>query len=521
MEYNIIHKKIKPGIVRVAYVYPSLYEVMATSLVSHIIYFLVNESFPEVYMERFHSASLYGEEPPARSLETNSPLRDFNLIITSLHYEPNIANLVKLLYYSGIDPRRKTRRHIIIAGGPAIMANPHPYNSIIDAFIIGEAENTIPRIINTYLEYSDNKKIFLDELAKYRDIYVPEYTSGKVYRSYVENLDEAFYPIKQFQHIEKEPIYGKGLLVETSRGCRFWCRFCIEGRLFKPYRVRSFNRLKKIIEKGLDINKLNRVIFFSLTFLSSSSEKRVLEYLVDNDIKASIPSIRFETLSDDNIELLKHIGQKTLTLAPESFSNYVQLIFGKYGCIDDLIYRINTLLEEGFDLKLYIISGFKGENINDIKRNIMILRSIAENAKRYGRRVSISINPLIPKPKTVFQWIGMIDLDKAKKIINLYRRELSNLVDTRPYYVNWGFVQAAIALAGPEISDILIEWGIRGGSLGAWRRIIREKGFNTEYVFKGYSIDEELPWNNIVIGERVEELNKIEYMVLEKLLFKR
>ncbi|HDI02309.1 MAG TPA: radical SAM protein, partial [Ignisphaera sp.] len=109
MEYNTIVKKITPHILRVAYLYPSIYEAMLSSLVAHIIYFMVNEYFPEIFLERFCVKKLKGTEPPPRSIDTQSLLKDFDLIITSLHYEPDIANTIRILYAAGIDPLRKMR----------------------------------------------------------------------------------------------------------------------------------------------------------------------------------------------------------------------------------------------------------------------------------------------------------------------------------------------------------------------------------------------------------------------------
>ncbi len=518
MEFNIIYKKLRRGTVRVAFLYPSLYEVMASSLISHLIYFYVNEEFPEVYLERFHLNKLYGAEEELRSLETGSPLRDYGLIITSLHYEPNISGIVRALYYSGIDPRRGRRDQIVLAGGPAVIANPHPYSGIIDAFIIGEAENTIPRIIDLWIQHYDDREGFLEELSRFKDIYVPGYSDGKIYRSYVEDLDGAYYPIRQFQHPNREPVYGRGFLLETSRGCRFWCRFCIEGRLFKPYRVRSYGRLKKLIDEGLRINNYERVVFFSLIFLFSKHEKKLLEYMVDNGISFSVPSLRLEVVDDDTLHLIEGGGQKTLTVAPESLSYFPQRIIGKYFDLDMIMSKLKRIIEWGFNLKIYMISGFKGEGLEDIDRNINVLKSLAKHARQYNRRIAVTINPLIPKPKTPFQWIGMIELNRARSIINRYRRELPGIVDTRPLYVNWAWIQASIALGDHRLSDILVEWGIEGGSLGAWRRVLDRHGFDTSYIFRGYRFGEELPWDNIVLGEGVEDIGLVEYSVLERLL---
>ena len=111
----------------------------------------------------------------------------------------------------------------------------------------------------------------------------------------------------------------------------------------------------------------------------------------------------------------------------------------------------------------------------------------------------------------------MIDLDKAREIINYYRKMLRGLVDTRPYYVNWAWVQASISLADNTISRVLLDWALRGGDLGSWRRALRENNYSTEYVFKGYRFGEELPWDNIVLGYGVEDVLEKEYFMYEVL----
>ncbi len=518
MEYNIIKKKIRSGLIRVALVYPSIYEAMASSLSSHMIYYLVNEAYPEVYVERFVARRLYGEEPLPRSLETGTPLRFFDLIITSIHYEPSIASLIRILSAAGISPYRLKRDIPVIAGGPGVMANPHPYSEIIDAFIIGEVEESLPKVMDMFLESFRDKKAFMEKLAGLGNIYVPGMSSGRVRRTYARVLGDQYYPVKQFYDPEREPVYGHGFMLESSRGCRFWCRFCLEGRLFKPYRARSYAVMKRLIEKGLKSAWEQRVIFYSLNFLISNDERRIIEHLGENEIRYSVPSLRFEVINEDILELLRSSGQRTITIAPESFSRRIQLVFGKYDRVGDLVEKSRLILDHGYRLKLYLISGFKGEGMDDIRANIEAVRSISKYARERGLGVTVTVNPLIPKPKTMYQWIGMIKPGKARKIINYYIRELGGLVDTRPIHVGWALIQASISLGSREISKTLIHWGLLGGSLGAWRKSIGETGIDISYVFRGYEYGNKLPWDNIVIGERVEELNNIEFLIWRKYL---
>ncbi len=518
-EVNVVKKHLKRGMSRIALVYPSLYEVMASSLSVHIMYYLVNELFDEVYVERFHVRNLHGEEPLPRSLETETPLKDFELIITSIHYEPDIANLVRILYYGSLDPRRSKRKVPIIAGGPPIIANPKPYSDIVDVMVIGEIESTLPRIIDTWLSNRGDKERFLEEVSSLKYTYVPGYDDDKtIYKDWVRDLDNTFYPIRQFRKPSYRQVFENGFLLETSRGCRYWCRFCLEGHIFNPYRFRKLATLKKLVEKGLNVNNVDRVIVYSLIYPSSSDERALLEYLISNGIEASIPSLRIDLVDDDLLEIVRQVGQKTLTLAPETFSSKIQRLIGKYVDLNPIHNILFRVIENGFNLKLYVMYGFKGESFEDIMETINVLKKIAGYGRRRGVSVRIGVNPLVPKPWTVFQWIGMVELERAKSILRIFKRELRGLVETRALDINWAWVQASISLADEKISPILVRWGIMGGDLGSWRRILGETGYNTKYVFEGYRYGDKLPWDNIVLDNIVGKLVEREYPMIRDLV---
>ncbi|MEM0043661.1 MAG: hypothetical protein QXE32_04615 [Sulfolobales archaeon] len=516
MEVNIVKKNPMRVGLRIAFIYPSLYQVMISSLATDTIYHLVN-SRDEVYLERFHAERLQGREFDPRSIETGSPLRDFHLYITSIHYEPDIVNLLSILDAGGIPLFRNVRETPIIAGGPGIMANPIPFEDIIDAFVIGEAENTLDKIIDLRLEYVDNKKRFLEELSKLEYVYVPGYSEERVIRRYVQDLDRSFYPIRQIENIEIEPVFGRGFKLEISRGCKFWCSFCMESRLTQPYRERSYETLKRILEEGSRYTiSGRRVVIYSLLTPSSVNQVRFLEYLAGEGYIASIPSIRLNDLylfSLDLLEIIKRLGQRTVTIAPESFSFKVRRGFFKYLESSELLERrIIEILDKGFDLKIYMIYGVKWEKEDDVKANIEALRRIARHARERNKRISLSLNPLIPKPKTVFQWIGMSDRERLRKILDVYRRELRGLIDTRPLDIEWSIVQAVIALSPKPLGRILAEWSRSGRKISYFMRIIRE--IDTRYVFEGYRYGEDLPWDRIYLGSMVEETTARQYEVI-------
>lgn len=518
MEVNIYKKSISRNLRRVAYVYPSLYRVMISGLAPDIVYSMVNE-YNEVYLERFTCKSLYGLEEEPSSLETGSRLRDFPLIITSLHYEPDIVNLSRLLLASGISTLSKNRnKHVIIAGGPVCMENPIPYSDIIDAFVIGEAEVTLDKIIEYWLMYYDSKKRFLEEIASLNYIYVPGLKDTSVTREYVKDLDSVFYPIRQVENIEVEPIYGRGFKLEASRGCLYWCSFCLESRVFNPYRERSLSRLKSILEDSARYTLSGkRIVLFSLVFPVTSTHYNLLEYLDSEDYIASFPSLRITPLLEKSLELIKRLGQRTLVLAPESFSPIIQSIFSKYtGRLDYVNYIIRRILDEGFDVKLYLIYGFKSLISRGFEEDVASITSIVKYAKQRGRKVVVSLNPLVPKPRTMFQWIGMPTREELQKILRTYRHGLKNVIESRAYDIDWAIIQAQLSLSSKPLGNFITKWAGYGGGLSGWRRAIRDLGVNYKYVFTGYEYGEELPWEFIKLDEVGDKVANSQYYVYKK-----
>ncbi|MEM4696456.1 MAG: radical SAM protein, partial [Desulfurococcaceae archaeon] len=172
----------------------------------------------------------------------------------------------------------------------------------------------------------------------------------------------------------------------------------------------------------------------------------------------------------------------------------------------------------GFDVKMYLMYGFKNESLDDIRVMLDSIRKIASRAREKGVKVKISLNLLIPKPHTVFQWIGMIDLVRAREILRYIKRELPGYVDTKLYEINYAWVQSAISLSDQSISDVLIQWGLEGGGLGSWRRVLKKTGFSTKYVFEGYRFGEKLPWSNIALNEDLEKILLAEYEVWRRII---
>ena len=133
-----------------AFCFPDTYEVAMSHLGMKILYDIVNRQ-PDMLCERvmmpWHDMAdhLRRESIPLFSLETRTPLHDFDLVGFTLQYEMSFTNILEMLSLGGIALHGEERGQdepIVIAGGPCAF-NPEPLSAFIDCFVIGDAETAI------------------------------------------------------------------------------------------------------------------------------------------------------------------------------------------------------------------------------------------------------------------------------------------------------------------------------------------------------------------------------------------
>lgn len=494
-EYNVVYKRVHRGYVRIALVFPSTYQASLSSLGFNLLYYLLN-SYDEVYAERFTY------DTGVRSIETNTPLKEFDVILATLPYELTYPYFLRILYDAKIPLFVKDRINekypLVIVGGPAVSGNPEPLAEFADIVVIGDAEPTIPVLVGKLVEHIDRPRALLEELPTHIGFYIPSLGKHEVHKALTENLDEAFHPIKQIQNKEVEPVYGRGFMVEASRGCSRMCRFCLEGHVMLPKRDRSFNVIKKLVDEGLIANNVNRVIFYALSFFDHPEANRILEYVVEEiGIEASIPSLRPDTLNDDRLELIARAKQKTLTIAPETLSPKIAKILGK-GFRDSFIEELSIkALDRGFKLKYYFIIGVPNETINDVEEIPKLVNNVVSKAKiRQHEAIKLSVNPLIPKPQTPLQGLPLEDPQSISRKLKLIEKKLPKPKATLDYYSpKWAVVQTVIAQADRDIARVLALWSQTDIGLGSWRKVLKQTGYSIKHVFQ-YR-EPPYPWSHI------------------------
>jgi len=475
----------------VGLLYLSDRRVAYSSLAFHMLRGYLRESGVPVHTYFLEEGEVRGEgvQPHPRKLP---------LILVSLPYELMYLDLARALTYIGVPPTRRRREGpVIVAGGPAVTANPAPVTEILDAALIGEAEPLLDSIASATIERP--RKAILESLANEDGILVPGY-KDKARKVYVKKLDEAWYPVRQHIPPNIEPVWGRSYMLETTRGCARMCRFCMEGMIFLPKRDRSYRRLQELLDEGVRVNRIGKVSFYSLAFFDSPHAEMILSYAVDKGLEVSVPSIRAETLTPERAKLIAAGGQKTVTIAPETGSCRLGRAINKCIGREGTLLAVQNAIEGGVrNVKLYIMVGFPGETEEDIDETITMIREASKIVSRAGGRLKVSINPFMPKPMTALQWAPLEDVGSLRrKIMKISKETAKSGAQPSSYDPKWALVQTILARGGPELGELILEWARRGGKLGALRSAARATKIDTARYTGELPETLDLPWHRLV-----------------------
>ncbi len=165
-EWNVSHKDFEQARVKFALCFPDLYEVGMSNLGLRILYGLLN-SREGLACERFFAPDLDLENLLRKgqreifSLESKRSLKEFDIAGFSLASELDYTNALNILELGNIPLQSSQRSHhhpLIIGGGPCTL-NPEPMHDFFDLFLIGEAEDAILELMETYKRYQEGYRL--------------------------------------------------------------------------------------------------------------------------------------------------------------------------------------------------------------------------------------------------------------------------------------------------------------------------------------------------------------------------
>lgn len=478
-EKNIFQKNHKNIDLRFGLAYPNIYKTAMSSLGYNILYNLINER-QDTWCERI----VY---PHTNSIESNNPMKNFDIISFSLQFEEDYFNVLKMIKQSGIPLKRKDRSEndpLIIAGGPCATANPMPISDYIDLFVIGEGETVIDNILDTYQNHGKN----LEKYLEIESIYIPKYNNNTKI-NIIQNMDDAYHitePIVSKSDDENyQTIFNNSIMLNVSRGCTRGCRFCMSGYLYRPMRETEYKKLIDIAIKNRENTDINKITLIGAAVSDYHNLENLISGLEKEGFQISTPSLRIESITKETLASLKKSGLKTITLAPES-TEELRKVINKEILEEKIFTVIKNAVELDFKIKLYFLIGIPGETMDDIKELCQYMKNIAEMHNSI-KNVKFSVNPLIPKPHTPLQWepYDFKDIKKKTRYINKEMRKY-NIKCESP---KKGLIQYILSCGNRGIGAIIEKSLTKQPTLKEWRELLPE-----------YDIDDSLPWDNIDVG---------------------
>ncbi|MBR6887001.1 MAG: radical SAM protein [Selenomonadaceae bacterium] len=466
------------GRIKFALVYPNFYQIGMSNLGIHIIYQLLN-AMKDVSCERFFLAD------ELLSIENQTPLNKFQIIGFALSFEQDYFNVIKMLRAGKINPRAAQRTDfdpIIIAGGPCATFNPAPLAKIFDAFVIGEGEVILPPLIDEIISAEHLPRIKkLEKLSELAGVYVPRFPK-KVSRQWVKNLDE--HPAHST--ILTDDAEFNMYLIETARGCGRHCRFCMAGYCFRKPRNRSLDVLKAEVRAAKKFDKKIGLMGAAISDYPQIDE--LCDFILGEKLPMSVASFRADSVTENLVKSLAASGLKTLTIAPEVGSEKMRRVINKGITEENIFNAVEMGSRAGIkNFRLYFMVGLPFEDFSDVEE----IARLSTRIKKYcGGRLTLSVNPFVPKPFTPFQWspfAGKKYLDAAFKIL---RKSLKSVggVEIISESIRSAQIQAILARGDIELSEIILQ-------SESERDFRNNFSLDKEKYLRGRDFAEELPWD--------------------------
>jgi radical SAM superfamily enzyme YgiQ (UPF0313 family) len=521
-------RKPHAGRLRVALAFPNSYYVGMSNLGFQTVYRLFN-ALDDVVCERVFLPGR-SELPAAlnrpgslATLESGTPVRDFDVLAFSVSFEWDYTNVVSLLRLAGLPiyaAERDSRHPLVVIGGAVTFVNPEPLAPFADVVAAGEGEVLVP-VLAAHIAAATDRATFLERLARERGFYVPALVDVRYGR---DGAIEAFEPAPgsgaavpvrkaalpasaggdppSTMIFTPDTEFGSRLLVEVVRGCANLCRFCWAGYNYLPVRAFPADRILAIARAARP--HASRIGLVSIALCDHPEIEPLLSGLLAMGYSISPASLRLDDLTEPIVRMLRESGERSVTIAPETGSDRLRRVINKTMTNDDIVERADLIFRTGIEnLKLYYMIGLPTETDDDLVAIRDLSVAMKDRMLAHGRprgqlgRISASVNPLVPKPGTAYQWLPMAAPESIERSIKRLR-SLTAGIDNVYFSIKserHAFYQALLSLGDRRVAPVIVAAEQNGGH---WRPAAAEAGVDPAfYVYRDRSSDAVLPWDII------------------------
>ena len=515
---------------KVAIVYPNTYFVGMSNLGLHIIYEEINlhpsSVCERIFLPEKKELDVYDKtKTPLMSVETQRPMHQFDVVAFDVTFEMDYFHIPLMLRYGRVPVMSEDRTGfdpIVIAGGPCATFNPEPFADFIDAFIIGEGEGIVTAVLERIRkgrENGESREETISALAQIDGVYVPVlYTpqyddnkrfvgydiadgAPKIIRRHFEPLTSGGETVIATNFTE----FGAMYIIEVARGCGRHCRFCMAGYCFRVPRVRPLDILKEGVDRA---EKLGKKVGLMGAAISDYPEvDELVTYIRSKNMRYSCASLRADSLTQAVVDGLAESGQKTITIAPETGSERLRRVINKGISEENLRTAAQLSAKSGIQhMRLYIMIGLPTETDEDIDAIVGLAERTQAHMAEVGckGRLTLSINPFIPKPFTPFQWMAMDHQKSVEKKLQYIKKSLqkNRRIEVLVESPKEAYIQGVLARGDRRLGKVLAACAIDRGSK-SFKSEMKKAGLDMDDCnYRERKFEDYLPWSHLDMGLR-------------------